>query len=301
MSYYDPVNQTVFNKVMNIDKNYVNHNKYIFNQIDSYLRCAPKAKVIPHMLLKIGNVRNDMNEPFYDQTIKNTFNINKKFLNYDEGLVDMSDYKKPFEPQQEKQMGAEIIKKQEQQRDTNIKREADQYQENEKTVNSELSQIGMGKKLPIPIIGNQTLPSFNFIGLDIGNEFKANMPKKLRKPRQPRKPRMTKKMTGGAMTAFPDMLTEEKIQQNKKIVENVKNLVNSNILDEMENSDLLQKEKSMKGAEINVKTLNRKIGGAKKAISGGRAEYQKKLKEIRMKHNCSLKDAMKIYSQNKNK
>jgi hypothetical protein len=34
-------------------------------------------------------------------------------------------------------------------------------------------------------------------------------------------------------------------------------------------------------------------------IGGGRAEYQNKLKEIMKNNNCSLKEAMKIYSKNK--
>jgi len=282
MSNYDPVDFNIYRKVFKIDANYIDNNKYIFNRINSYLRPQKNGKTVPAYLYEMSDVKNGMNERLGTASIDRNFKIHNKFLKEGNKVVDMDDYKKEFEPKEEKEEMPEILHKSEKkEKEINEKEEKAEKKEEKEDVESitDLNKFsnkkGNGKVKPYRV-GNKNVAGFNFIGLDIGNEFKPDM-KKLQIKR------------GGARTGFPTEQNEVTKEYNKDLVNNVKNYISNNMLDKSENNKFVEASKSMTGA-----TLERKIGG-------GRAEYQKKLKEIREKHKCSLKEAMQIYKQQKNK
>lgn len=306
MSNYDPVDYNILSKVLKKDYEYIRHNRWIFNQINSYLRPQANSKYISTDLIRIGDVKNDYNERFMSPSIDNAYKVHEKFLNKGIKVVDMEDYKKKYEPEAEKKEAPEVIQEK-------LEEAGKEIQENKENLNEQQAEImakekgeeveGAGLKSfmkkgrGVKAVGNKTIPKASFIGLDIGNEFKPNMMKKGRG--RPKK-------VGGARTMFQDPVTMKTKLINKKKVQDMKNYINNNILDKIENIESNKQAKSMTGAVVNVSKPVRKIGGAKKArsvspkkIGGGRAAYQAKLKEIRAKHNCSLKDAMKIYSQSK--
>jgi hypothetical protein len=296
MSNFDPVDNNIFKKVYGIDNKYINHNKYLWNSINSYLRPQANFRKPSNFLVKISDLKNDFNERLVPASIEDAYNVHKKFLNEGNKVVDMSDYEKKYErslkgtersePVEEKQKMSEIIKENIKDAKSVAKEEDKEELEGQDLKNFSLkmtknrkkarrSTIGSGKVKKITV-GNKKLPEFNFYGLDIGNEFKADMPK-----RRGRK-------VGGARTGNPKPQTEGTKQFNKQVVGEMKDYIKNNIFEKNEVARVKDSSNSMTGATVKP----RKIGG-------GRAEYQKKLKEIREKHKCSLKEAMQIYKKNK--
>lgn len=297
MSNYDPVDYNILSKVLKKDYEYIRHNQRVFNQINSYLRPQANSKYISSDLIRMGDVKNDYNERFMSPSIDNAYKIHERFLNKGIKVVDMDDYEKKYEPEAEKKEAPEVIQEK-------LEEAGKEIQENKENLNEQQAEImakekgeeveGAGLKSfmkkgrGVKAVGNKTIPKASFIGLDIANEFKPNMIKRGRG--RPKK-------VGGARTMFQDPVTMKTKLINKKKVQDMKNYINNNVLDKIENIESNKQAKSMTGAVVNVSKPVRKIGGG--TSGGGRAEYQKKLKEIREKHGCSLKEAMSIYKKSK--
>ena len=110
------------------------------------------------------------------------------------------------------------------------------------------------------VVGNKTAPSFSYVGLDIDNEFNKK----------------GKGKSAGVM------------KLDKKIVSNEKKYFKKNPL------DILQKREFEEQAKVPSFPVV-----APKKVGGGRNAYISKLKDIMKKKNCSLKEAMKYYKENK--
>jgi hypothetical protein len=256
---YDPVNQEILNKVLSIDKDYIKNNRAIFNRINSYLRPAINHKDISENMIKMSGLTNGYNERMSQPSIDTNYDLHSKFLKPRPDVVDMDDYEKKYEPKIEKEMMPEIL--------------SDLEDEKENKGSGKYKKKGRGKVAKHLKIGNDTLARDSYIGLDnLNNEFE----------------KLGKSKKGGARTANPATKGVKKF--NKKIVQNMKEEIDSSPFDSEEDSEMSEQENSMTGAVIDK---SRKIG------AGGRNTYINKLKQIAKDKGITYKDAMVWYSKNK--
>ena len=305
---YDPVDNQIANLVLNINKDYINNHRNIFNKVNSYLRPAFNQKNISEHIVKQSELTNGFNERLSKPSIETNFDIHNKFLKPRPNVVDMSDYNKKFEPEIEKKDMEEYedeepdfynrfgfpeedegdkkeLKQEIDDTKNYIKKYYGSIQNAPEELQKQLAKFenylkelegaghkkrGCGKVPKNLIIGNRTLAKNSYIGLDnLNNEF-AKLNKK-----------------GGARTQFPATQGVKKL--NKLKVKNMRNSIKFNNLEQEQSDEENEQMQSMTGADLGI---NRKIGG-------GRSTYINKLKKIAKDKGISYKEAMIYNSRHK--
>lgn len=320
MSNYDPVDKDILHKVLGIDRQFIQNNRNIFNSINSYLRPAINHKNISEKMIRLSGLTNGVNERITKPSINDAYDIHDKFLKPRPNVVDMTDYKKEFEPKIEKEMMPEILDNEEEENFYNrfgfpeedegerkeLRKEIEEtykyikkyygdlesapkkLQENLREFENKLKDLeGSGRrrkgkgKVPKHLkIGNDKLAGFNYIGLDNLNNEFKKLSKISSSSDDTRK--------GGARTGYPAVKGVKKL--NKKKVNMLKKSIKYNPLEDEQEQEFRNQRKSMTGAIIDK---SRKIGGS------GRNAYIQKLKDLVKQKGITYKEAMIEYSKNK--